>query len=88
MFTPSISASSTSVPPVISRYAFSTQVSLPPFLYQLPFIDATTTGSAAVDRRIQGASSVAERGEVPATRPAAAPCFRNSRRETGMHCSP
>ena len=57
MFTPAISASSTSPPPVIWVNAFSTQVTVPPFLYQLPFMDAMTTGSAAAERRTAGASS-------------------------------
>ena len=44
MFTPAISASSTSVPSVIIAKAFSTQVFSPPFLNLLPLADAMTTG--------------------------------------------
>src|SRR3954466_11233559 len=44
MFTPAISASSTSDPPVIIWNAFSTQVCGPPFLNLLPLLEAITTG--------------------------------------------
>ena len=44
MFTPAMSASSTSVPFVISAKACSTQVTVPPFLSKLPLADAITTG--------------------------------------------
>src|SRR4051812_38354292 len=44
MLTPAISDSSTSVPEVISENAFSTQVTVPPFLYSLPFAEAITAG--------------------------------------------
>ena len=83
MFTPAISASSTSPPPVIWVNAFSTQVTFPPFLYQLPFIEAITTGSAAAERRTAGASSARGSGAA-ATSPAAAPRFRKSRRDTDI----
>src|SRR2546430_6640630 len=47
MFTPAMSASSTSLPPVIMVNAFSTHVSVPPFLKRLPLDDEMTTGLTA-----------------------------------------
>ena len=44
MLTPSISASSTSEPCVIRVKAFSTHVTVPPFLNQLPLAEEMTTG--------------------------------------------
>src|SRR2546423_11235171 len=44
MLTPAMSASSTSVPAVISLKAFCTHVSSPPFLKWLPLADETTAG--------------------------------------------
>ena len=49
MLTPSISASSTSLPAIIRLYAFSTQVCEPPFLNQFPFADAIPEFIAAHD---------------------------------------
>ena len=54
-FTPAMTASSTSEPPVISRNAFSTPVTSPPFLNRLPFADDTTTGLTDLRATIVGA---------------------------------
>jgi hypothetical protein len=46
MFTPAMRASRTSLPSVIMAKAFSTQVTVPPFLNRWPLPEAMTTGFA------------------------------------------
>src|SRR6185436_14945 len=80
MFTPSMRASSTSLPAIIRLYAFSTQVCEPPFLNQLPFADEMTTGCAAPLGTTAGARPSAPRVAVAAATPAAVPVRTKSRR--------
>src|SRR5437899_3204291 len=59
MFTPAITASSTSAPAVIILNALATQVSPSSSLDLLPFADETTTGLVARFVKIRGASPAA-----------------------------
>src|SRR5512135_680441 len=78
MLTPSIRASRTSDPCVIRVQAFSTQVTVPPFLNQLPLAEEMTTGfTPPVDTA--GAFCASARG-AEAARPAAAEARTKSRR--------
>src|SRR5688500_1504555 len=78
MFTPAMSAFSTSRPSVISENAVSTQVFGPPFLKRCPFADDTTTG---LTPRVTTPGACAD-VRVPATAAtlAAVPESTNSRR--------
>src|SRR5262245_59712601 len=80
MLTPSMSASSTSPPCIICVCAFSTHVTAPPFLNQLPLADAMTTGLAALLPTTAAACPKIRREEA-AARPATAPVRTKSRRE-------
>src|SRR5712692_1574582 len=79
MFTPAMTATRTSSPPVMRAKASSTAVRGPPFLYLLPLAEAMTTGFTVL-----GATTVgpwAKPGRAPAaTIPAAVPALTNSRR--------
>src|SRR6185369_9285475 len=80
MLTPAISASRTSDPPIIIVKAFSTHVTVPPFLYLLPFADEMTIGFGPFCVMTAGPRPVEVRGAVSA-RPAAAPVRTKSRRD-------
>src|SRR5690606_15905019 len=84
MFTPAITASSTSAPSVIIRNARSTAVSLPPFRNWCPFAEATTTGLAArtctAGARPSAKSGLGPARPADAAAPATALVTRNSRR--------
>src|SRR5262245_22372662 len=83
MFTPSIRASSTSVPDVMDVKAFSTHVCVPPFLNQFPLEDEMTTGATAPAGTTAGASPYAFFPAVrrpAAAMPAAVPLRTKSRR--------
>src|SRR5690349_17494109 len=54
MFTPAMTASSTSDPPVIIVNALWTAVIVPPFLKRLPFAEEITSGLTALCVRIVG----------------------------------
>jgi hypothetical protein len=70
MFTPAISASSTSAPPeVIIVNAFCTQVMSPPFLNLLPFAEAITTGLAGLELITVGACPKSARGATARLNP-------------------
>ena len=77
MFTPAMSASSTSSPATILRKASSTQVRAPPFLNWCPFSDAITTGPV---RRVRTAGAWANSGLAPAAIAVAALFRTKSRR--------
>jgi hypothetical protein len=78
MFTPAMSASSTSAPPeVIIVKAFWTQVMSPPFLNLLPFADAITTGLADLELVTLGACPKSARGVTArASPPATLDCMK------------
>src|SRR5262245_14444184 len=80
MFTPAPSASRTSEPCEIIPKAFSTHVTVPPFLNSFPFAEEITTGFTLLGIRIVGDSPRAEPTPAVATRPAADPARTNSRR--------
>src|SRR4051812_3800666 len=72
MFTPAMSASSTSAPScVISVNAFWTQVMSPPFLNLFPFADAITTGLAVLELVTVGAWPKSARGVTANVNPPA-----------------
>src|SRR5262245_19955172 len=87
MLTPSIRASRTSAPSIIRVYAFSTQVTLPPFLNQLPLADEMTTARVGPGTRTAGALPKRLRGAAAAS-PAAAPARTKSRREKRRRMEP
>src|SRR2546421_3500019 len=80
MFTPATTASSTSAPWVIIWNAFSTQVTLPPFLNRLPLAAETTTGLTARPATTCGPWAGAGWGAAAATPTAALP-RTNDRRD-------
>src|SRR3970040_1587694 len=86
MFTPSISASRTSLPSVIRRNAFSAASSRPPFRYRKPDQAELTTGFTAPRAWMAGAGN----GEIVPVFETTAPtasvaeaCLRKSRRSIG-----
>ena len=70
MFTPAMSASSTSAPSVIIVQALWTQVISPPFLNLFPFADEITTGLLDLELIIFG---LCARSEVEALAASVAP---------------
>ncbi len=74
MFTPAISASSTSPPDTIIANAFSTHVCVPPFLNWCPFAEETTRGLALFGASTVGAWPNTAAGETEAAATAAPAC--------------
>src|SRR5262245_17797627 len=87
MLTPSIRASRTSLPSIIRVYAFSTQVTLPPFLNQLPLADEITTAWTGPGTLTAGARPNRPFGAAAAA-PAATPARTKSRREKRRRMEP
>src|SRR2546429_1607413 len=83
MFTPAMTASSTSSPRVIIEKAFCTQVRLPPFLNLFPLADEMTRGLTAAGISIVGTLLLAAREDATAI-PAAA-LDRKSTRLNSSH---
>src|SRR5207253_8923186 len=79
MFTPAMTASSTSSPCVIIEKALCTQVRLPPFLNLFPLADEMTKGLTAAGISIVGTLLFAAREDATPTPTAALPIMKSRR---------